>query len=212
MRKLHLIFAFSAFATTAGANNISGVDTLPLDSIKPLKMKMAGKNERAIDTKTKEEIKSKEDKEVKKPTARHNPRRASAKTAEEQTAEQAIEQSETPIKMWQVLEGTLKAPKAEELPTYPGGERALREFIRSNRNYPQECKTQRLSGKVTVAITIAPNGIPINMEITSSSGNEAMDAEAMRVAKLMPAWAPAKDIKNGRERIYDMKFTFRPGR
>lgn len=212
MRKLHLIIAFSALAATAGANNATGIGTLPLDSIKPLKMKMAGKSERAIDTKTKEEIKSEEDKEAKKPTSRHNPRRVSAKTAEEQTAEQAIEQSETPIKMWQVLEGTLKAPKAEELPTYPGGERALREFIRSNRNYPQECKAQRLCGKVTVAVTIAPNGKPVNMEITSSSGNEAMDAEAMRVAKLMPAWAPAKDIKNGRERIYDMKFTFRPGR
>lgn len=216
MRKLHLIFAFSAFAATAGANNISGVDTLPLDSIKPLKMKMAGKSAKAIDTKTKEEIKNEETKEVKKPTALHNPMKTPANTAKEQTAEQTtehtVEQTETPIKMWQVHEGTLRAPKAEEMPTYPGGERALREFIRSNRNYPQECKAQRLSGKVTVAITIAPNGIPVNMEIISSSGNEAMDAEAMRVAKLMPEWTPAKDIKNGRERIYDMKFTFRPGR
>ena len=88
----------------------------------------------------------------------------------------------------------------------------MREFIRSNRQYPEECKAKRISGKVTVSITIAPDGVPGKMEITSSSGNEAMDAEAMRVAELMPAWTPAKDPENGKERIYNMTFTFRPGR
>ena len=207
MRKLHLTLALLAFAATAGAYNAARVDALPLDSIKPLKMMKADKAGKAIDTKTKEELK-----ETKKTAVRNKPQESSACTAKEQTAEQTMEHTDTPIKINQRTQGVFNVPNTEDMPTFPGGERALREFIRSNRQYPEECKAKRISGKVTVSITIAPDGVPGKMEITSSSGNEAMDAEAMRVAGLMPVWTPAKDPENGKERIYNMTFTFRPGR
>ena len=207
MRKLHLTLALLAFAATAGAYNAARVDALPLDSIKPLKMMKADKAGKAIDTKTKEELK-----ETKKTAVRNKPQESSASTAKEQTAEQTMEHTDTPIKINQRTQGVFNVPNTEDMPTFPGGERALREFIRSNRQYPEECKAKRISGKVTVSITIAPDGVPGKMEITSSSGNEAMDAEAMRVAGLMPVWTPAKDPENGKERIYNMTFTFRPGR
>ena len=207
MRKLHLTLALLAFAATAGAYNAARVDALPLDSIKPLRIMKADKAGKAIDTKTKEELK-----ETKKTAVRNKPQESSATTAKEQTAEQTMEHTDTPIKINQRTQGVFNVPNTEDMPTFPGGERALREFIRSNRQYPEECKAKRISGKVTVSITIAPDGVPGKMEITSSSGNEAMDAEAMRVAGLMPVWTPAKDPENGKERIYNMTFTFRPGR
>ena len=208
MRRLYLIFAFLAITATAGANGTTGVGALPLDSIiKPLKMMKANKAGKAIDTKTKEELK-----ETKKTAVRNKPQESSATTAKEQTAEQTMEHTDTPIKINQRTQGVFNVPNTEDMPTFPGGERALREFIRSNRQYPEECKAKRISGKVTVSITINPDGVPGKMEIASSSGNEAMDTEAMRVAKLMPAWTPAKDRENGKERIYNMTFTFRPGR
>ncbi len=207
MRKSLLIFALLAFAATAGANNTTGAGAMPLDSIKPLRIMKADKAGKAIDTKTKEELK-----ETKKPAARNKSQESSANTTKNMTAEQPMEHTDTPIKINQRTQGVFNVPNTEDMPTYPGGERALREFIRSNRQYPEECKAKRISGKVTVSITIAPDGVPGKMEITSSSGNEAMDAEAMRVAELMPAWTPAKDPENGKERIYNMTFTFRPGR
>lgn len=207
MRKLHLTLALLAFAATAGAYNAARVDAMPLDSIKPLRIMKADKAGKAIGTKTKEELK-----ETKKPAQYNKPGKVPTRTIKEQDAELPTEQLLAPIKINQRSIGIFNVPNTEDMPTYPGGEKALREFIRSNRQYPEECKARRLTGKVTVSITIAPDGVPGNMEITSSSGNEAMDAEAMRVAKLMPAWTPAKDQENGKERIYNMTFTFRPGR
>lgn len=207
MRKLHLTLALLAFAATAGAYNAARVDALPLDSIKPLSIMKADKAGKAIDTKTKEELK-----ETKKPAQHKKPGKVSTSTIKEQDEELPTEQLVAPIKINQRSIGIFNVPNTEDMPTYPGGEKALREFIRSNRQYPEECKARRLTGKVTVSITINPDGVPSKMEIASSSGNEAMDAEAMRVAELMPAWTPAKDPENGKERIYNMTFTFRPGR
>ena len=208
MRRLYLIFAFLAITATAGANGTTGVGALPLDSIiKPLKMMKADKAGKAIDTKTKEELK-----ETKKTAVYNKPGKVPTSTIKEQDEELPTEQLVAPIKINQRSIGIFNVPNTEDMPTYPGGEKALREFIRSNRQYPEECKARRLTGKVTVSITINPDGVPGKMEIVSSSGNEAMDTEAMRVAKLMPAWTPAKDRENGKERIYNMTFTFRPGR
>jgi TonB family protein len=176
-----------------------------VDSIKPLKIKMAGENTKAIAKATKQEAK-----EEKKKPAEQKKQPLKMKDAAKQA--QAIEQPETPITVNQRTNGKFEISNTDDQPTYPGGEKAMRDFIRENKSYPQECKAQRLTGKVTVSITIAPDGVPVNMEITSSSGNEHMDAEAMRVAELMPAWTPAKDIDNGKERIYNMTITFRPGR
>ena len=95
---------------------------------------------------------------------------------------------------------------------FPGGERAVRDFIRKNKRYPEECKATRAHGKVVIEMTVAPDGTVGNITVAASSGNKHMDAEAMRVAGLMPKWNAAKDIQNGKDRLYKMSMTFRPGR
>jgi TonB family protein len=204
MQILEITFALWASLSVVNAPGIDN-GAFPVDSIKPLKIKMAGENTKAIAKATKQEAK-----EEKEKPAEQKKQPLKMKDAAKQV--QAIEQSETPITVNQRTNGKFEISNTDDQPTYPGGEKALRDFIRENKSYPQECKAQRLTGKVTVSITIAPDGVPVNMEITSSSGNEHMDAEAMRVAELMPAWTPAKDIDNGKERIYNMTLTFRPGR
>ena len=205
MQILNITFALWASLSVVNAPGIDN-GAFPVDSIKPLKMKMAAGNAKAIDTATKEEIKSKEE-------AATAPKRPSgAKESATQTPAQSIGEPTAPIKVNQRANGKLGIPSSDDTPTFPGGEKALRDFIRENKRYPEECKSKRLAGKVTVSITIAPDGTPTSMEITSGSGNEYMDAEAMRVAEQMPAWTPAKDCDNGKERIYNMTLTFRPGR
>jgi TonB family protein len=107
---------------------------------------------------------------------------------------------------------SLGIPENCNMAKFPGGEKAIREFVRKNKQYPKECKARRIKGTVKISMTISPDGTPGLPSITKSSGNDLLDAEAMRIASLMPQWEPAKDIENGEERIYQMKITFRPGR
>ena len=97
-------------------------------------------------------------------------------------------------------------------PTYPGGNVAIRSFIKKEQRYPEECKRERLRGRVEVTATIAPDGTIHDIGILESSGNEHMDAEALRVAYLVPRWTPAAKSKDRRDLRYTMFFVFRPGR
>ena len=101
---------------------------------------------------------------------------------------------------------------AVSYPTYPGGNIAVREFVRKNQRYPDECKRERLTGRVEVLIGIAPDGTPHSATISKSSGNVHMDAEALRIADLMPKWTPAVDSDDPQGIDYVIFVNFRPGR
>ena len=101
---------------------------------------------------------------------------------------------------------------AVSYPYYPGGNIAIREFVRNTRRYPEECKRERLTGRVEVLIAIAPDGTPHSATISKSSGNVHMDAEALRVAELMPKWQPAAESDDPQGIDYVIYVNFRPGR
>ena len=101
---------------------------------------------------------------------------------------------------------------AVSYPTFPGGNIAVREFVRKNQRYPEECKRERLTGRVEVLIGIAPDGTPHSATISKSSGNVHMDAEALRIADLMPKWTPAADSDDPQGIDYVIFVNFRPGR
>ena len=101
-------------------------------------------------------------------------------------------------------------PKVNSKPTFPGGEKAIRDFVRTTMKYPKECEAERLVGRVTITMTINIDGTPENIKILRSSGNKFMDAEALRVAKLMPKWTPAADKKNAESIQYMLPIQFRP--
>ena len=110
-----------------------------------------------------------------------------------------------------------KIKKANETPPvsypyYTGGNVAIREFIRKHQHYPEECKSERLTGRVEVTMTISCDGTPHNPRITKSSGNEYMDAEAMRIAEMMPRWNPAEESDSPQEIEYTIFVNFRPRR
>ena len=95
---------------------------------------------------------------------------------------------------------------------FPGGEKGIRDFVRKNVRYPEECKQQRSTGRAIVAITIKADGTPADFAIHKSSGNIHMDKEALRVARLMPKWTPAKDAANRSDFKYMLNVSFRPSR
>ena len=104
------------------------------------------------------------------------------------------------------------ARPAVSYPSYPGGNVAIRNFVKKNQKYPEECKKGRLRGRVEVIVAIAPDGTPHSATISKSSGNVYMDAEALRVADLMPKWTPAPESDDPQGVDHVIFFNFRPGR
>ncbi|MBE6298587.1 MAG: energy transducer TonB [Bacteroidales bacterium] len=96
--------------------------------------------------------------------------------------------------------------------TFPGGNAALRRYIRENRRYPEECREERLCGEAVIAITVMPDGCITSVTIAESSGNRYMDKEALRIVAGFPQWEPARDMDNAESKEHLIRIKFRPGR
>lgn len=79
----------------------------------------------------------------------------------------------------------------EDMAQFPGGEEALRKYLMQNVKYPEEAKSRNITGNVFVSFTVNTEGKIEKVRITRTSGNEALDTEAMRVVQSMPDWKPA---------------------
>jgi len=78
---------------------------------------------------------------------------------------------------------------ADAMPSFPGGEKAMMEFIRNNLKYPQEAQQNKIEGKVTVRFVVDKTGKI--KDITVLHGiNHYLNAEAVRVIMEMPDWKP----------------------
>ena len=79
----------------------------------------------------------------------------------------------------------------DEPPIFKGGESALSKFVQSSLVYPKEAKDKGISGTVVIKFCITETGSVENVNIMESL-NPFLDAEALRIVKLMPAWQPGK--------------------
>lgn len=77
-------------------------------------------------------------------------------------------------------------------PTYPGGEQALLQFLAKSIKYPPKSVEKKEQGKVKVTFIVEKDGSLSNFKVTTSV-SPALDAEALRVLKLMSKWTPGKD-------------------
>jgi TonB family protein len=77
----------------------------------------------------------------------------------------------------------------KEMPQFQGGKDALSKFKVENLIYPEASKLTGLDGTVYVMFTIGENGSLSDFSISNGIIG-SLDAEALRVAKLMPAWQP----------------------
>ena len=83
----------------------------------------------------------------------------------------------------------------EEMPSFPGGEKKMVEFILSNIHYPPVALENNISGKVYVKFTVDKEGKITNTELLKGIGG-GCDEEAMRILKLMPDWIPGRQNGN----------------
>ena len=80
----------------------------------------------------------------------------------------------------------------EKMPEFPGGEKALLDYISENIVYPQSAKDKNISGRVFVSFVIKKDGSVSDVKVMRGIDEEC-DAEAIRVVKSMPKWKPGMD-------------------
>lgn len=78
---------------------------------------------------------------------------------------------------------------AEEMPEFPGGERAMLAFLSSNLKYPQDANVKGIQGRVFVSFEIDKMG-KIEDAWVIRGAYPSLDDEAIRVVKSMPKWKP----------------------
>lgn len=80
----------------------------------------------------------------------------------------------------------------DEMPVYPGGNDALRNFITQNVTYPEKAKKEGIRGKVFVSFVINKKGEVTKAKIERGVSPE-LDKEALRVIKSLSKWTPGKE-------------------
>jgi len=88
----------------------------------------------------------------------------------------------------------VEAPEVwvSKMPSFPGGQEAMMNFIQENVNYPSLALENVIQGRVTVMFVVEKNGEITNIEVVKSVG-WGLDDEAVRVVKSMPKWIPGEN-------------------
>ena len=79
----------------------------------------------------------------------------------------------------------------ENVPTFPGGDSALKHFIKANLRMPEAAVNKRISGSVVLQFTVNADGSLSDISVVRSLGS-GCDEEAIRLVKAMPDWVPGK--------------------
>lgn len=83
----------------------------------------------------------------------------------------------------------------EEMPTFPGGEAALRNALYKNVKYPENARENRIEGKVFVKFIVTKDGSIANAMV-GRAVNPDLDKAALDAVKKLPKFIPGK--KEGR--------------
>ncbi|MFM2135851.1 MAG: hypothetical protein RL021_1251 [Bacteroidota bacterium] len=110
-------------------------------------------------------------------------------------------------------DSAVKAPKVSGMvltqtqPEFPGGADSLKMFLTRNMVYPEASRVARKQGHVFVGYKVDRTGTVKDPYILYSV-NEEIDAEALRLVKLMPAWIPATVAGKPVDKNYVLEIAF----
>lgn len=79
----------------------------------------------------------------------------------------------------------------EDMPEFPGGELALRQFLANSIKYPVIAQENGIQGRVFVAFVINIDGSVSEARIVRGV-DSSIDKEALRVVNQLPKWKPGK--------------------
>lgn len=98
--------------------------------------------------------------------------------------------------------------RTETAPNFPGGKDKLRAFINKTISFPETAyKDGVLNMDAVVQLTIAKDGVVKDARIVKSSG-KTLDAEALRVAHMLPKFHPGLNSGLPSESSYTLEFNY----
>ena len=77
------------------------------------------------------------------------------------------------------------------MPSFPGGEQKLLEYVAKNTKYPQIARESGIQGRVFIGFVVETDGSISNVKVLRGIGG-GCDEEAVRVIKSLPKWKPGK--------------------
>ncbi len=96
----------------------------------------------------------------------------------------------------------------EQMPEFPGGQKALLKWLSDYTKYPAIAEENGIQGSVVCTFVVEPDGSITDVQVARSV-DPSLDKEAVRVLKKMPKWDPGKQ-NGGAVRVkYTLPVTFR---
>jgi len=95
----------------------------------------------------------------------------------------------------------------EEMPEFPGGEQACKNFIVRNLKYPLVALNKGKTGKVFVTFIVNKNGKVENAQVIRGI-DPALDGEVVRVVNSLPDWKPGMQRGTAVDVVYTMPIEF----
>lgn len=92
-------------------------------------------------------------------------------------------------------------------PEFPGGADSLKMFLTRNMVYPEASRVARKQGHVFVGYKVDRTGAIKDPYILSSVADD-IDAEALRLVKMMPSWIPATVAGKPVDKNYVLEIAF----
>ncbi len=77
----------------------------------------------------------------------------------------------------------------EDMPEFPGGELALRQYISNTIQYPEIAQSKGIQGKVYVSFVVTKEGSVTEAKVIRGV-DPILDKEALRVVNTLPKWKP----------------------
>ncbi|MGM9712752.1 MAG: energy transducer TonB [Prevotella sp.] len=78
----------------------------------------------------------------------------------------------------------------EELPEFPGGMSEFMQWLNRALKYPYRAQNAKQQGQVNVTFVVEKDGSITNIKLVKMT-HTALDAEVLRVMRIMPKWKPA---------------------
>ncbi len=96
----------------------------------------------------------------------------------------------------------------EQMPSFPGGQQKLMEYLYENIRYPEELAEASIQGRVIVIFVVEKDGSISHVKVAKSV-DPLLDKEAVRVVSAMPKWNPGKQSGVAVRVKYVIPVTFR---
>jgi periplasmic protein TonB len=96
---------------------------------------------------------------------------------------------------------------AEEMPSFPGGDKALQVSLYKNLRYPEEAYNNNIEGKVLIRFVITKDGTVTDATVLRSA-DPALDKAALDAVKKLPKFNPGKQKGNPVNVWYTLPIVF----